>query len=354
MPDPTLSESITMSEDTTAPSLPLPPARSLIAKAALLVALLALAATVWQWLDNRQQERILQQALTDKLSEFGESNREIRVVASHAEEVATRYSAKIAVLEEKLQASSAHQEALQTLYEELASNRGEWAIAEVEQLLITASQQLQLASNVKPALLALQTADSRLQQLNKPQIIPLRKAIEQDIQRLQAVPQIDTVGMSLKLSSLAETVDQLPLVSERHPKEAPSTEPDWDSRRWHRLSQEIWRDIRRMVRIERVDQPEPPLLAPEQIFFLRENLRLRLLTARVALLQHDDASYRADLRQAENWLKRHFDTQDIATRVALDTLQQLASIGITIDIPNISASLNAISQYKLGQEKAHP
>lgn len=341
-----------MSEDTSHNATPA--ARGLLAQAALLAALAALCFTGWQWWDQRRQNHDLQQALTDKLAQFDDRSRETALRARHAEDLATRYAAKISVLEEKLQVSGAQQEALQTLYLELAGSRGEWAVAEAEQLLIIASQQLQLAGNVRAALLALQTADSRLQQLDKPQIIPLRKAIEQDIQRLQAVPLVDTVGMSLKLSALAENIDQLPLVSERHPQEQLATVALPDDGPWQRLGRELWQDLRRMVRIERVDQPEPPLLAPEQRFFLRENLRLRLLAARLALLQREEASYRADLRQAENWLRRHFDTQDAATRAALVTLQQLAASGITIDIPDLGASLNALSQYKLAQEKVRP
>ncbi len=343
-----------MSEDTSTPAAPAAPARSLLAKAALLAALAALFFSLWQWWDQHRRNLELQQVLTDRLSRFDDRSQETALLARRAEEIATRHAAKITVLEEKLQASSAQQEALQTLYLELAGRRGEWAVAEVEQLLIIASQQLQLAGNVRPALLALRAADNRLQQLDKPQIISLRKAIEQDIQRLQAVPRVDTVGMSLSLSTLAENIDQLPLVSERHPQETAETVALPDTGPWQRLTREIWQDLRRTVRIERVDRPEPPLLAPEQSFFLRENLRLRLLAARLALLQREEASYRTDLRLAENWLRRHFDTQDAATRAALVTLQQLAATGITIDIPDISTSLNALSQYKLTQETVRP
>lgn len=341
-----------MSEDTSVTTTAASPARNLLAQAALLAALVALLFSLWQWWDQRRQEVRLQQALTDKISQFDERSRETALLAKHAEDLATRYTAKIGLLEEKLQIFSAQQEALQTLYLELAGRRSEYAVAEAEHLLIIASQQLQLAGNIRPALLALQMADSRLQQLDDPQIIPLRKAIGQDIQRLQAVPLVDTVGISLKLSTLAENIDQLPLLSERHPQEQVQTVARPDDGLWQRLVREIWQDLRRTVRIERIDQPEPPLLSPEQNYFLRENLRLRLLTARLALLQREETSYRADLRQAEQWLRRYFDTQDAATRAALVSLQQLAASSIAIEIPDISASLNAISRYKLAQEKA--
>jgi uroporphyrin-3 C-methyltransferase len=109
--------------------------------------------------------------------------------------------------------------------------------------------------------------------------------------------------------------------------------------------------MKALIRIQRIDRPEPPLLTPDQTFFLRENLKLRLLTARIALLQRDEASYRADLQTADSWIKQHFDTHDPATQAALATLRQLSASGLVIQVPDISGTLNAISQYKLSLER---
>lgn len=338
-----------MSEDSNLPESPKP--AGLVAQIALILAALALAGAVWQWLDSRQRTIALEQTLTQRLSQFDERNREGLVLSKHAEENAAQAAAKVTLLEQRLEESRSQQEALQTLYLELANNRDAWTISEVEQLLIVASQQLQLAGNVKPALLALQTADARLQQLDKPQVIALRKIIGRDIQRLQALPSVDIVGMSLKLEALVDAADKLPLASNRHPLPEETPLPDWDSNPWRRLTQEIWQDIQRLVRVERMDQPELPLLEPEQAYFLRENLKLRLLTARIALLQHDETTYRTDLQLVGNWLKRYFNTQDSSSRTALATLQQLSSSDISIEIPDVSESLNAVSQYKLSLER---
>lgn len=327
---------------------------SLVSQIALILAALAFAATVWQWLDSRQRTIVLEQTLTQRLSQFDERNREVRVLSKLTEESAAQAEAKVTLLEQRLEESRSQQEALQTLYLELANNRDEQTIAEVEQLLIAASQQLQLAGNAKPALLALQTADARLQQLDKPQVIALRKIIGRDIQRIQALPSVDTVGISLKLESLVDAADKLPLISERHPQSDKPLLPDWDSNPWRRLTQEIWQDIKRMVRVERMDEPELPLLEPEQAYFLRENLKLRLLTARIALLQHDEPTYRADLQLAGNWLKRYFNTQDSAGRNALTALEQLSSSDISIELPDIGESLNAIANYKLSLDRKQP
>jgi uroporphyrin-3 C-methyltransferase len=157
--------------------------------------------------------------------------------------------------------------------------------------------------------------------------------------------------MSLKLESLSENIDSLPLVSERHPSPAIAPKPDWNSNPWHRLAQEVWQDLKQMIRIERIDRPEPPLLAPDQTFFLRENIKLHLLTARIALLQHDEATYRTDLEAAEKWLKGHFDLREAATISALATIKELSANNIVIDLPDISESLGLVSKYKLSLER---
>ena len=324
---------------------------SFFAKSALVLVLFALCLVTWLWLGTRYRFSELEQTLTQRLEQYDGRNHESSALAKRAEENTMQFSARIALLEQKLAESRNQQEALQTLYLELANNREERLIAEVEQLLIIANQQLQLAGNIKPALLAMQTADTRLLQLDSPQIIPLRKAVAKDIQRLQTLPTVDIVGMSLRLENLTESINELPLISERHPKTSDAPMPDWNSSPWHRLAQEVWQDLKHMVRIERTDRAEPPLLPPEQSYFLRENLKLHLLTARIALLQHDEASYRADLGAAETWLKRHFDMHDPATNSVLASLAQLSASGITIQTPDISESLSMVSRYKLTLER---
>lgn len=319
---------------------------------ALIVALVALVLLAWQWLDNRQRFNAMEYSLTQRLSEFDARNRESQLIAKQAAEASAQTAAHVAMLEQKLAESQSQQDALQTLYQEFANNRDERMVTEAEQLLVLAGEQLQLAGNVRNALIAMQTADMRLQQIDKPQAIQLRKLIDKDITRLQAVPAVDVVGTSLRLEGMAAAVENLPLLSEHHPRGPDDTvAPDYEMNPWRRLAGEIWHDIRQLVRIERIDRPEPPLLTPEQSFFLRENLRLRLLTARIALLQHDDSSYHADLRAADDWLKRHFDTSDQNVQNTIATIRQLAGNIINIQLPDISESINAASRYKLSLEK---
>lgn len=313
----------------------------------LLLAVAATSFSAWQWLSTRQRFKQVEQALAQRLEQYSANNQQTIAISNRADERSTEAAARASSLEQRLAEFRSQQESLRTLYLELADNHEERVIAEVEQLMIIANQQLQYASNIKPALLALQTADSRLQALNTPQAIQLRKAIGQDIQRLQSLPQADIVGMSLKLESLIENINTLPLVSERHPSADTPLAPDFDSSPWQQIAQEIWQDIKGLIRIERIDQPELPLLSPDQSFFLRENIKLRLLTARISLLQRDEALYRSDLKAAESWLENHFDTREASTQNALSTISELSSSSLSIQITDISESLGLASRYKL-------
>jgi uroporphyrin-3 C-methyltransferase len=342
-----------MSETDPQPVLQSPATRPVLTPAAaLIVALVAIALLAWQWLDSRQRYTAIELSLSQRLNELDTRNRESQLLARKAEESGTQSTARLALLEQKLAESQSQQAALETLYLEFANDRDQRVVSEVEQLLVIAGEQLQLAGNLRAALMALQTADMRLQQLNKPQAIQLRKLIGKDIERLQSLPAIDVVGASLRLEGISAMVDKLPLVSEHHPRpSSDATTPDYEANAWRRLAGEIWHDLRQMVRIERIDRPEPPLLTPEQSFFLRENLRLRLLTARIALLQRDESTCHTDLRAAEDWLKRHFDTTDKNVQNAIASIRQLAGSAINIQLPDISETLNAAGRYKLSLEK---
>lgn len=319
---------------------------------ALVIAIIAIVLLAWQWLDTRQRLTGLEISLSQKLNSFDERNVESTVTAKQAEEKVEQTTARLTVIEQKLAESQDQLEALQTLYADFANNREERTISEVEQLLVIASEQLQLANNPKTALMAMQTADNRLQQLDKPQAIQLRKQLATDITRLQALPAVDVVGSSLRLEVMAADVEKLPLMSEHHPRIKEQTVASANqTSRWQQLAGEVWQDIRQLIRIERIDRPEPPLLTPEQTFFLRENLRLRLLTARIALLQRDEATYRADLGAAESWIKQHFDTSNPMVQNTISTMHQLATSSIYIQLPDISDTLNAVSRYKLFLQK---
>ena len=317
----------------------------------IVVLLAIIAALLWQSINTRQRFDALEQVLTQRLEQYTSVNQQSIALAKRAEERSSEAVAKTQLLEQKLAESRNQQESLQTLYHELAYNREERVVAEIEQLLIIANQQLQLAGNIKPALLALQTAYTRLQQIGTPQAVMLRKTIIDDIQQLQNLPQADIGEMNIELESLAQAIDTLPLVSDRHPKSTIS-QPVTQANPWRQLAYEVWQDFKSLVRLERIDRVEPPLLSPDQTFFLRENVKLRLLMARIALLQHDAVIYRANMKAAEQWIQQYFDVREPAVRKVLFGIQQLSQAAVDTSIPDINESLGLVSKYKLSMERS--
>jgi uroporphyrin-3 C-methyltransferase len=308
----------------------------------------------WQWLNTRHKFNEVEQSLSHKLEEYQALNQQSLALAKQAEDRSTQANARTVILEQKLAESRDQQEVLQTLYNRLAENRESTAVAEVEQLLNIANQQLQLAGNVKSALLALEAAQQRLQSLDLPRAVQLRETLNLEIENLRELPQIDIISMSAQLTNLSELCTTLPLISERQPtlnaktKQPPQTTPQ---NALQKFGFAIWDDIKNLVTVERIDRPEPPLLAADHVFYLRENLKLRLLTARIALLQHDEATYKADLNTVSGWLNQYFDTKHPNTIKAFNMLKKLSSNNISIELPQLTDSLAAVNRYKLSLEK---
>lgn len=322
---------------------------------ALLLALAAVAGMAWQWFDQRAQFETLRQELAKKIAETDLQNKESRLVSEQVREATKEAQIKIGVLESKLAESQNQQIALESLYQDLSRNRDEWAYAEIEQSLLIASQQLQLAGNVRAALIALQNADARLQRMERPQLTPLRKAISRDVERLKAVPHVDVIGLSARLDALISAVDGLPLSMEVRPVQqaAAQTAGSPEGGAWMRFWREAWSDAKQLVRVEHMEQPSVPLLAPTQTFFLRENLKLRLIGARLALLTRDQASYKADLNAARVWLSRYYDTGNKAVASSAATLSTLYDSPISIELPDLSATLDALRNYRQSRERGN-
>jgi uroporphyrin-3 C-methyltransferase len=320
---------------------------------ALFVALVAIAVAAWQWHDERTRSEAVRQELAKRLADADVQAKEGRLIAEQARAATIDAQVKLGVLENRLAESQSQQIALEALYQELSRNRDEWAYAEIDQSLQVANQQLQLAGNVKAALIALQNVDTRLQRMERPQFRALRKAINRDIERLKALPHVDIIGISLRLDGLAASVDALPLTTEVRPQpQALGAEADTERGPWLRFWHEVWGDAKQLIRVQRVDKPDPPLLAPAQSYFLRENLRLRLGGARLALLARDETNYKADLRAASEWTERYFDGRNHQVAHAVSTLRALHAAKISIEVPDISGTLDALRLLRIANERS--
>lgn len=342
---------------------------ALISVALVVLALLLLA----QWWYSHREMSSLREEIAQRLKSEESTSTETRVLLRSMQDTGKELQAKVSVLEGKQVEAQSQQLALEQLYQELSRNRDDWALAEIEQVLSTASQQLQLAGNVQGALIALQYAESRLSRTDKPQFIMIRRAVARDMDRLKALPTVDLTGIALRLDSAISQIDSMPLLSDEKPIVVPT--PPKTSRRvpknpaatakapsgkanltadwlailedkWNSWSNEMWTELRQLIRIRDVDTPDALLLSPTQAYYVRENLKLRLLNARLALLTHNESAFRSDLIAAQDAIAKYFDTRARQTQTTQALLRQVQGSNLSIEMPTLADSLNAVRNYK--------
>jgi uroporphyrin-3 C-methyltransferase len=316
---------------------------------AFILALLALVFTLgfaWHTEDRMQDLRV---QLARRIGEFDTASREARAAAKEAQTVLDDMRARLAALEGRAQEAQNQQLALSAMYQDLARGQDERVVADVEQTLLLAQQQLQLAGNLRAAIIGLEAAESRLAGLNKHQFDPLRAAISRDVERLKLLPGADIVSLNARLEVLTQSVDKLRL--EPAPGQArPSVDKAADVHlgKLEQLAWSAWQEVRQLVRIRRSDQAEPPLLTPDQAWFLRQNLRLRLHSARMAAFQRDQATYRADLAAARDWVTRYFDRDDPIAKSMWESLGNLMEAPVSQGEGDIRDSLKALQAFRGG------
>jgi uroporphyrin-3 C-methyltransferase len=320
----------------------------MVAAVALILAVLGVVA----WIDARREGQALRSEVAQRLTNTDAALAQAKTTQSDLANALRDAQAKIALLEARLAESQSQQAALETLYRELAPSRDELALTEVEQVLVLASQQLALAGNVQAALVALQLADGKLARMDRPQLAPLRRSLARDMDELKAVPFVDVSGISAKLDQAIATIDSLPLAKDERLPPPQADAPPSNEASWLRFLREVWADAKSLVRIEVSDRPAAPLISPPQAYFLRENLRLRLLAARLALLARDDKSFRTDLSAANAWVNRYFDTRVKPVQVISSNLTQLAATQMPAAMPDLSRSLESLRTLRIPREQA--
>jgi len=331
-----------------------------------------------QWWSSQNQISGLKEEVARRLLSADTTSNETKLLARNVQETTKEIQAKVLLIESKQIESQSQQLALEQLYQDLSKNRDEWALAEIEQVLATASQQLQLAGNVQGALIALQNADGRLAKSDKPQFITIRRAIAKDIDRLKSLPALDLPGIALRLDSVITQVDHIPLWADEKsvvsptppkaplriiPKTQRASKQDKQDKKvaeveestfsmrlqdaWQSFSSEMWGEVKQLIRVRSVETPDALLLTPTQSYFARENLKLRLLNARLALLARNESVFRSDLVSAQDAISKYFDTRAKQTQNAQALLRQVQGSNLSIEMPNLSESLNAVRNYKV-------
>jgi uroporphyrin-3 C-methyltransferase len=305
----------------------------------------------WQWMASRDELAKTREEVALRLRDTDAEARAGMLAARDSQDRVRDSEKRLGVIEAKLAESQSQQYALEAMYGELARGRDDWVLAEIDQTLSIAARELQLAGNVPGALAALQAADARIGGLDRPQFQGLRKVIQRDIERLRGAPTVDVVGLTQRLDQLAAMVDTLPLLAEGRPEPQSEVDPQAETGWWSRLGSAVWGELKSLVRVQRLDAQDASLLAPEQAWFLRENLKLRLVHARVALLQRNDSAYRADLKAAQQWLARYFDARDKRVATAQAAIAPLTAASLAVEVPAISESLAAVRAARGPRER---
>jgi uncharacterized protein HemX len=342
-----------MTETAPAPA-PSPAPRDRVARTLSIVSILGVVALGWLAVDARLGMQSMETTAGGRIAQLGADSTRMRADLARAQAGLREAQTRIAELESRVSDTQEQRTALEEMYRDLARSADDRVLSEVEQMLVLASQQLQLAGNVRAALAALQAADQRLARADKLSATPLRRAIAQDMERLKAVPQVDTVGIAVKIDGLINQADTLPLViSENLPPPRPPSR--WRSGEERgsiaRAARDFWEEMKGLVRIRDMESTDVALLSPAQSYFLRENLKLRLLSARVALLARDEPSFREDMRTSQAWVARYFDPHAKTTTAALVTMKQLVDTPVSIALPDVNASLAAVRAARAAREK---
>ncbi|HED12083.1 MAG TPA: hypothetical protein ENI62_00220 [Gammaproteobacteria bacterium] len=337
-----------------------------IALFALFFSLMAVAAAVILWyrvdVESRLQVgevRTGLSAMQGRVDDFRSSQRDLLATQKTLQQEVQAIPGKLDDLQRQLSKTDQRlagnldtlKNSLQRLYSELNRSVDTWAKEEVEQLLVVANQRLQLAGDSHMALAAIQLADQRLQKIGDPAFTEVRTLLASEVTALKNLPIIDRTGMALKIASLANSVPKWPLKSmPKARKPVVDSSADTNLANWRNQLQSIWQDLKTLVRIQNLEQPKKALLAPDQRYFLVQNLQITLRAAGLALLQSDQKLFRLQLGTAAQWLQDYF-AKSPGRKAALAALAGLQKAEIRPAMPDISASLLALRRLRKTQNR---
>ena len=325
----------------------------LLAVGALAALALVSAVMLWQKLSGIQEQLARQSADTS------EQAIEAKATAKQAQELARDTAAHLALTDGKLNEVALQRSQLEELMQSLSRSRDENLVVDIDSAIRLAQQQAQLTGSVQPLLTALRSAEARLAKVAQPRLAPLQRALTRDIERVNSASVADTPGLLIRLDELARWVDELPLANavsgseSRPPAPEPVATSSWaravSASWWEGILLAVWDEARNLVRVSRIDRPEAGLLAPEQSYFLRENLKLRLLNARLALLTRHHEAARQDLTQVQRDLERYFDVGSRRGLAAQAALRQVLADSKQVELPRIDDTLAALATAAAGR-----
>ncbi len=373
-----MSETNTPAADVSSPHKPARQSGATLTQAVVAgVGLVALLALGLAWQSQQRLKQVEQELVRRQDSSQSEANI-ARDQARQAQDLSRDTAAKVALLDARLAEVAVQREQLEGLMQSMNRSRDENVVGDIEASLRVAMQQGTITGSAEPLVAALRQADERLARYKQPRLEGVRRAVTRDLERIKAVSVVDVSTLTIKLDEVVRQIDDLPLLAVAQPVREPAAaapaasaamvktvaarkpassasaaaegEPGWWSRvwdqageRWTHLSGEVWREARGLLRVTRIDHPEAALIAPEQAFFLRENLKLRLLNARLALLSRQFDTAQVDLREAQAMLDRYFDARSRKLSQTVELLRQVQGQSRQVSVPRPDDTLAALS-----------
>jgi uroporphyrin-3 C-methyltransferase len=344
------------------------PRRWVLAMGVVGGAALVVSGLLWQKLGTIQEE------LARRSTDSGAQAIEARTLARAAQDSTRELAARLALQENRISEVSLQRTQLEELMQSLSRSRDENLVVDIESALRLAQQQAQLAGSAEPLIAALKSSEQRLTRAAQPRLNPLQRAIAKDTDRIKSANLTDMPVLLIKLDELTRMVDDLPIANafalNTPTRNAAPTAPATSAKApavndekglpmmfdkaalqaWsQRLLDNTRDEARKLLRVSRIDQPEAALLAPEQAFFLRENLKLRLLNARLGLLSRQTDTARTDLVNAGSWLGKYFDPASRKTQAAVQLLQQVQGQLKTSELPRLDETMAALATAAAGR-----
>lgn len=259
---------------------------------------------------------------------------------------------KIAQVEELINAKSHELVGLQSQINKVSAQANaqqptDWLFSEADFLLNNALRKLVLDNDVDTAVSLLKLADETLAKVNNSQSAAIRSAINQDLKQLLSVAGVDQNAVMQKLSQLANTVDELPVLDVNFGDDQNATKLSDSLSDWAENAEKSATSfLNHFIRISPkhgADRKE--LLAPNQDIYLRENIRLRLQLAIMAVPRQQNELYKQSLEAVASWIRSYFDTNAEVTQSFLKSVDELSEVSIYVDVPSQLQSLNMLDKY---------
>lgn len=344
----------------------------------LVVAVLLCVALAWQSLSRQQS---LEQELVRRQEASAAQATEARLAAKQSADLVRDTAAKVSLLDARLAEVALQRGQLEELIQSMSRSRDENVVGDIEAAIRVALQQTQITGSAEPLVATLKQADERLLRYKQPRMEGVRRAVARDLDRVKAVSVVDVSTLTIKLDEVVRMADELPLVSgtdaaprlrgeERGAEAAKDKERALKAQReqaaaaadgklalwWWQASQQlsswtglVWGEAKTLLRVTRIDHPEAALISPDQSFFLRENLKLRLLNARLALLSRQFDTAQSDLRDAQEMLSRYFDMRSRKVSAVLELLRQVGGQARHVSVPRPDDTLAALTAAGAGR-----